>query len=512
MKSKFEINAAWEIKGTSSPCRWFIVWHKVSEEEITGCVAGYCGGGSFIMEKFYAKHKNGALLALWVDFTDLISKEEIDFDSLDNEIIEIAGRAEDEIWAWNDEDKWAEDEQIVLKREKMDKLTISDDMGYYTTGTMPFLRKICELSGLTAAPLTKDVLNSSEESNGISVEIKSTMTVKELKDQLQNKYDILTPKGNIAGEDRKLRALTDMDISKGMVVKIKASENLIDVIHKMTGIQIVLTESGENFKLNSQEEVINVALSKDASNEYNTTSIGCEITIGRLKDTDIEEIISLIKEDRYFDFDSRFIANWSEFKDLYHSKGLLITNAKGRISDELSTIEEHSTENWDLDLMHIESGNGLNTVNLPAIGTYFMTVRNEDFALIGNIKLPKQDKRFKVKLYYDYFEKLSIYNSVNFTDMAIINSIKIGENSLEIDHKLYHEIGFTFPYDINQFIIHNGKIVAWFNELFDGYPKMQWQNGFEQKLPFISEFLRNKDENMYKRNKDLILKELLHLN
>lgn len=508
MKTKFDVNSAWELKEPTSPCRWFIVWNKVSADEIAGHIAGYSGGGAFLMEKFYAKHKNGILLSLWVDFTDLVSKEEIDFYTLDAEIIEIMERSEDEIWDWNDEERWIDDEQIVLKSKKVNDLTISEDMGFYSTDAMPFLRDICELSGLTAAPPKNDNFNSREGSEGIRIEVKSTMTVKELKAQLDNKYEVLTSKGNIAGDDRKLRALTDMDISKIKILNVEADENIIDVIHKMTGIEIVLTDNAENFNSNNQDDVINVALSKDASDDYNTTGIGCEISIGQLTDADIEEIITLIIEDRYFDFDSRFIAEWSEFKDLYHAKGLLITDVKGQISDELSTIQDHSTKNWDLDLKHIASDDGLNIVKVPTDGTYLMTVRNEDFALIGNIKLPKQETRFNVKLYYDYFEQLSTYNSLKFTDMAIIHSMKIKENYLELDHELYHEIGLTFPYDINQFVIHNGKIVAWLNELFDNFPKLQWQNGYEQKLPFISEFLRKEDENVYKINKDIVVGEL----
>ena len=517
MNSKFFINAAWEVKVPDSPCRWFIVWKEISSNEISGSIAGSSGGGTFMKEKFYAKHKNGVLESLWVDFTDLVNKEEIDFQSLSSDILEIADLSEDELWTWNDVERWIDDEQIFLQKEKFNDLTPSDDMIYYSTGTTPFLLEMCELNGLTAGPKNTDYNKSHDETgtsgvNRNKIEVKSTMTVKEFKQQLEDKYEVLTPKGNVAGDERKLRAMTEMDISKGKVLYFEANESLSEFIYKNTGVKVVLIKDIKDSNTNSNDLVVKVAISRDASEEYDTTGIGCEIVIGRLSKDDIQEIINLVKEDRYFDWDSRFISEWREFSEFYHEKGLLLTDAKEYIIDELNILEKHSTENWEFDAEHIENGFGLNKINLPSEGTFLISIRNEDFALIGNVALPKNDSKFKVKLYYDYIEQLSTYDSVKFTSMGIVRTMQIGDKNLEIDTELPQEIGDTFPYDINQFIIHNGKILAWFNDSFNDHPKLQWYIGYEENLPYLSEYLKNGDFPLFETNKEDILSKLLTIN
>jgi hypothetical protein len=153
MIDNFQVNAAWELKESSIPCRWFIVWKDVSKDEFAGYIAGYCGGGCFLVEKFYAKHEDGKLICLWIDFSDKISKEEIDYESLNQEVLDAINQAECAVWEWNDEENWMDDEQLELIEDKRNYLNITNDMGYYFTETNPFLHKLCELSGLTAGPL-----------------------------------------------------------------------------------------------------------------------------------------------------------------------------------------------------------------------------------------------------------------------------------------------------------------------------------------------------------------------
>jgi len=91
--------------------------------------------------------------------------------------------------------------------------------------------------------------------------IKSTMTVGELKELLENKYDILTPSGNIAGDSRKLRALTEKDISKGVELELDFDSNMSDKFHAITGIKVSLKERNKTIQP-AHEKIENLTLPK----------------------------------------------------------------------------------------------------------------------------------------------------------------------------------------------------------------------------------------------------------
>jgi hypothetical protein len=142
------INGGWE--GTK--CRWFVAWKVVSETEIAGAVAGYSGGGTFQVERFYARHSDDVLEALWIDITDRVSEEEIDFETLDQEILQVCEQCLDCIWEWNDRDEWSDSDRVVLRAEKTDELESDGDMLLLATEASSFVRDICEAAGLTTAP------------------------------------------------------------------------------------------------------------------------------------------------------------------------------------------------------------------------------------------------------------------------------------------------------------------------------------------------------------------------
>ena len=50
------INAGWEetTKGKAI-CRWLVAWQSVSTTQVAGAVAGYAGGGSFVVERLDRK-------------------------------------------------------------------------------------------------------------------------------------------------------------------------------------------------------------------------------------------------------------------------------------------------------------------------------------------------------------------------------------------------------------------------------------------------------------------------
>ncbi len=147
------VNAAWETSADSFRCRWFVAWEKFGDNEIAGAVAGYSGGGSYVVERFYGKLEDEELTALWIDMTDTISGDEIEFEDCGEEADRISDSALQKIWEWNDNDQWCDADQVSLIEGKSAELDSSDDMVYLSPNTAPFLREICERAGLTAGPV-----------------------------------------------------------------------------------------------------------------------------------------------------------------------------------------------------------------------------------------------------------------------------------------------------------------------------------------------------------------------
>jgi hypothetical protein len=148
-----KINAAWEIKTKSKAiCRWIVAWDDVKKDEIAGAVAGYAGGGGFVVERFYGKLKGGKLTALWIDFTDTISGNEIEFDDCGDQALAVAEAGLDAIWEWNDNDAWSDTDEVILLNSKSSDLKKVKDMLHLGEESLPCLQMICEKAGLTAAP------------------------------------------------------------------------------------------------------------------------------------------------------------------------------------------------------------------------------------------------------------------------------------------------------------------------------------------------------------------------
>jgi len=105
-----------------------------------------------LLERFFAKMEGTEFSSLWVDMTDRISGDDVEFGDLDQSIRSLMDDAEDEVWAYNDRDLWDDAEQLVLLEEKKADLTESGDMLLLSTSAAPFVSQICALAGLTAAP------------------------------------------------------------------------------------------------------------------------------------------------------------------------------------------------------------------------------------------------------------------------------------------------------------------------------------------------------------------------
>ena len=147
------MNAAWEARQKKKfICRWFVAWTKLGADDYAGAVAGFGGGGSFVVERFYAKEKGGKLESLWIDFTDVVTGKEIDFDKCGKKALAAAEEGLDSIWEWNDNDAWGDNDEVILQDDKRADLVAKNDMLYLAKDNAIFLKTICEKAGLTAYP------------------------------------------------------------------------------------------------------------------------------------------------------------------------------------------------------------------------------------------------------------------------------------------------------------------------------------------------------------------------
>jgi hypothetical protein len=148
-----KINAAWEVRsGDKLICRWFVAWQEAGKNEIAGAIAGFCGGGSFLVERFYGKLSKNSFTSLWIDLTDRVSGEDIEFEDCGKEIETITDSGLDEVWKWNNNDIWCDMDEVVLIDGKTPELDADEDMLYLNQGSAPFLHDLCEMAGLTAGP------------------------------------------------------------------------------------------------------------------------------------------------------------------------------------------------------------------------------------------------------------------------------------------------------------------------------------------------------------------------
>ena len=148
----YSLNAGWEKREGRSICRWFCAWKEVGDKKLAGVIAGFAGGGAFLLERFFATVDGNDLSSLWIDLTDRISGDDVEFSDLDEAIRSAMDDAEDEVWAYNNRDLWEDAEQLVLLEDRKSHLAESGDMLLLSTSDSSLVRSICELAGLTAAP------------------------------------------------------------------------------------------------------------------------------------------------------------------------------------------------------------------------------------------------------------------------------------------------------------------------------------------------------------------------
>lgn len=149
----YKINAAWEKRDGRSICRYMIVWKEIAEDKLAGALGGYSGGGSFQMEQFFAIYNSKSLINLMIDNKDVITGQEIDFfDDVPEEFRKICDDAQDVIFEWNEQEKWEDDDQLILKLQKEQFLRPEGDMLILASDKSDFLKKILSESGITSWP------------------------------------------------------------------------------------------------------------------------------------------------------------------------------------------------------------------------------------------------------------------------------------------------------------------------------------------------------------------------
>lgn len=148
------INAGWEVRDGRSICRWMLVWGNMSHTEIAGCAAGYSGGGTFQLEKFYLRYSRKEITFLQIDNEEKVSSSFLDFSiAVPNHIVDICEDCLDEILSWHDKDKWIDAENLCLLEEKYSNLSQDGDMLLFQTSDAQILIKVLDYLGITSRPL-----------------------------------------------------------------------------------------------------------------------------------------------------------------------------------------------------------------------------------------------------------------------------------------------------------------------------------------------------------------------
>jgi len=106
----------WEVKKGRVICRWMIVWIKINETSLAGCVGGYSGGGAFQLEKFYKKKKT------------LIIECEEKYSGLAENIIFIGEECQSSLLDFHSEKLWFDAENLHLKKSNVKKLKKERDL------------------------------------------------------------------------------------------------------------------------------------------------------------------------------------------------------------------------------------------------------------------------------------------------------------------------------------------------------------------------------------------------
>ena len=136
-------------------CRYLIVWAELNSNEIAGVVCGYSGGGQFEKEDFYAQHSDNELTSLFIDLWDKVTGEEYDSFAppTTSAIGDVFAAASEEIYRWNDQDRWTEIDTIALRPERIQDLRRDCRNTFLLRrNSHALVNSILEYAGITAGP------------------------------------------------------------------------------------------------------------------------------------------------------------------------------------------------------------------------------------------------------------------------------------------------------------------------------------------------------------------------
>lgn len=164
---QFEIEAGWDNSGGRHRCRFCVISNLMNEEgygRVAGVVAGYSGGGTFEVERFYLeidddfKATKLIIEAGYDAINDPDRKRDlIDWygDDVDADVHKVAEAAYRLLFRWNDEDAWGEHDQVYLREDKVDDplLVKAGGMLRIRTDDEPYPVWMCNAVGLTAWPV-----------------------------------------------------------------------------------------------------------------------------------------------------------------------------------------------------------------------------------------------------------------------------------------------------------------------------------------------------------------------
>jgi len=127
--SDYKISAAFEYREEEIyRCRYIVVWKEL-ENSIAGMIGGYSGGGTFYEESFYCEIHDGKIKRLLIDYLDLVSKEEIDFDEeVPSFAREAIGGSYELFDEYINEDERYDADRLILNEGKIPDLFKEDDM------------------------------------------------------------------------------------------------------------------------------------------------------------------------------------------------------------------------------------------------------------------------------------------------------------------------------------------------------------------------------------------------
>lgn len=150
---RLNLNAGWESRGGRTICRWMLVWVELNHGEFAGCAAGYSGGGSFQMEKFYLHLAETEITLLQIDNEEKISGEIADFSCVvPPQAILTCEDCQDEVISWHDPNKWEETDNLCLLPEKSHDLIVNEDMLIFKNSDAGALIRVLECIGITSKP------------------------------------------------------------------------------------------------------------------------------------------------------------------------------------------------------------------------------------------------------------------------------------------------------------------------------------------------------------------------